>query len=1264
MLQLNASQRKGLIIDDKNTLVIAGAGTGKTTLLTERVLTLLRQAGEEGGYTSEAAVRVLRQLVLVTFTEAAATELKERVRRAALEELNREGSDQHDYWLAVNDHLDEAHIGTIDSFYLRLLLRYPEAAGIAPGVSVVDEVVAEIARRQAVRDTLDAAFGTRPPKALPQAAARVVAQYGYYRTVRTLEALLADREEQRGLHLLLCEGHTEALERLRDEIARQVAADVSRRALPVLEFLWQLEIGNDSRKTALQIRDGVEALRGALAREECWSSPDCLSVAGLEALGEGIPALRLPGSLKRDWCDDYRACVQILRDLQGPLEKHLPVLTSAMGEVMDALRPVAEALCTLSGETVKRYQQWKRSNRKMDFADLTEKTYQLLANEETREACRERYRTIWVDEFQDTSRAQAAILFTLAGRKGQPRYDLENAGDYALAPGAFFAVGDPKQSIYRFREADVTVFMETLRKLRKDGQRIVDLEENFRSTRSLVDYFNYCFDRVMGGAKETYEAEPQALTAHRDGEEGKCTRVNFVVFGPEKKTLDYKSSDRRKDEAVQLARVIRHAVESRTPLVWDRAENQWRAAEYRDFAILFQVTTNLSLYEDALRNLNIPYYIHAGSGFFSAQEVNDVIHGLRVLQNPADDLALVGWLRSPMVGISDAGLVALSRLPGTWAERLAEGARREAEGNSGFVLPQDGTQAVEAQRLLTEIRRVRGSATLPELVRLLVRETEFAPVLLSTWHGEQKRANLDKLVALADEMAASAYGLDEFIELIEDRKGRQDREGEASLLSEDEGGVKIMTIHRSKGLEFPIVLLPDLVREGSRFGSAYDYHRSVGTVPRILDPEDPEATRAEASPVSGLVQLLEEREEVAERKRLLYVAATRSRDALYCFIPRYLALESTGAEGPVDGQGAQGSTADGQDLARLFTSTHALADEGPAPGDCYVRGEYEAFTDESPEYVAPAFDTHAAALLAGEPLPGGDETTARELVARCVAPVAPGVVNRTFHATAVLTYAICPQRYEYKYVYGIPEYGVLEPELGRPGDAEAGEDHDDDRAAEVGTLVHQVLAEWDFTGGGDGLAVEDRVRQAMEGEEIRLSEEALARCVAYVRWVVESDYGKRLAGAERLLREAPFRVRWESGGEWIHLIGRLDGLYVEDVKAGRWTVFDYKTNRKTGPVEELARKYETQLNIYQTAVEHTVPGAEVSAELVCTDYREVVPIRKREAFEAETLPRLAQGLIAQEYGATPTANCHEYCPYATICPAVRERLPAPAGAGG
>jgi len=491
---------------------------------------------------------------------------------------------------------------------------------------------------------------------------------------------------------------------------------------------------------------------------------------------------------------------EVLRRVAGP------VMARGDEEILAGLKK--QAFYRTACRAIEAYEAAKRERSALDFEDLQTRTRDLLtSNPRVLERCRTRFRAILVDELQDTNLLQFEIVDLLtSGPRGRRK-------EAPLRPGALFGVGDPKQSIYRFRGAEVEVFQKATGRVPPAGRR--GLTESFRLHPGTAALVNHLFGRLMGQAYEPIEGR------HRQVNHDVAELIH-VVDPDEPK--GFRADRGHTEEARALAARIEEIVRTGGVNVWDDDREAARPARYGDIAILLRRTTHLHVYEEALQRRGVPYYVVAGRGFYKQQEVLDVIHVLRVLDDPADDLHLAGVLRSPLFAVSDEGLYRLSRLGPSLRASLPAAAEAEA------VHEEDRRGLARAARLLPEWTAEKDRLGLAALVDRVVFESGYAAAGVGRFGGERAYANLRQMVELArqfERQGLSALG--DYVDYVTDFMQSEMRAEQAAVQAAEGDTVRLMTIHKAKGLEFPVVVLPDLGYAPRGPRAAWFTHPATGT---------------------------------------------------------------------------------------------------------------------------------------------------------------------------------------------------------------------------------------------------------------------------------------------------------------------------------------------------------------------------------------------------------------------------------------------------
>ena len=795
----------------RDMLVTAGAGSGKTRVLVERYVSLL-------------ADHRIPELAAVTFTDAAATEMRERVRR---EVLGRPGLAEH------RADLDEAVIGTIHSLCRRILRENPVEAAIDPAARVLADDEAELEAITACVDALEEAADADNRRAL------AIREIGVFGLTNHLPLMVARRDEVRAAYDAL-PGDTPAtwaphVRGLLDAGARDAVEKLRSQLVDSVSWLRGAHSGDEDALS--RTLEGVLAAIGDPAEGD-WDDL-------LERVLEAGPMVKLTGGSARNWAYNVKAVRDTMRELREAAEQlaRIPRWNEhdeTALEVLASLRDLFEDACA-------RYAARKRTLAALDYLDLEVEAARLLrSHPKVAAAYRARFRHLMVDELQDTNPAQVAVLDLLS-----------LGGDGGDGPDRFF-VGDVKQAIYRFRGSDVRNFT----RLRRECSGAVHaLSQSFRAHDVLVGTLNTLFDAVFGEPREDFEAPMQAMT----GRGADAPAAPHLVVLPISK--DGPGHERRRVEADAVAAEIASLLR-RGDAAWDTETGRPRPARPSDVAILLRRLANVHVFEAALESHGIPYRTPAGAGFFTRQEVLDLTNLLGWLAEQDDDIALVGVLRSPLFMIDDRSLLALRSVRG----RLFDALREPPDGVSDQVRP----FCVRAAGVLAELRSMAPFAAPATLLERALALTGYEAVWAPLQGGEQALANIRKFASIARTL--SDHSLDELVTYVRRRRDElAAREGLAVL--DDSDAVRLMTVHGAKGLEFPIVFVPEahLPSRGS-----YDQvrWRDEGIAPTMSEEVGSGDGRRRPGFYSYLLGR-DQVEEAAEHKRLFYVAATRAADTLY-----------------------------------------------------------------------------------------------------------------------------------------------------------------------------------------------------------------------------------------------------------------------------------------------------------------------------------------------------------------------------------------------
>ncbi len=790
-------------------LVEAAAGTGKTTSLVERMTALIR-----------TGATTIDRLSAVTFTIKAAAELSERF-QTSLEAAARTASgDEGSRFDAALSRLDSAFVGTIHAFCARLLRERPVEAGVDPGFAEMDEPENAAARLEAWERYTERLFTEESP-ILPRLASLNVRLEDLRQTYETL----SDNED------------------VAPSIGPEEAPpDFSAERVAVAKFLVRAQAEVPAEMPPGGWTDYQEAVRRAARLVALRDTSDAPAFAQvLEALDrakkKGTEAGRMRAEFDTLCRDTLEPGLRRWREFLHPI-------------LMRAVAPAAED-----------YAAWRRRNGRLNFQDLLLVARDLLrSHPRVRTAFQERFLPILVDEFQDTDPIQAEILFYLTGA------DVEEQDWKKLSPrpGSLFVVGDPKQSIYRFRRADIETYSAVRERLEKSG-RVLYLSSNFRSTGRLCAWINGAFAREFPAAATAPQAAWVPLAARR--EEG-----GPAVFRLQTRTSGPATSPVVEQDSLRIARAIEAAVRR-----GERAPG--------DFLVLFRTRKVMSEYARALEARGIPYELSGGGAFKDSEELRTLLPLLATISDPDDPVPFAAVLRGPLFGVDDEALYRHFRTGGRFSFRAALPPEPDPRIARACALLREGEQLAEALPPGAAISRLCG----------LLGWTAYAG---ARELADSRAGNLLKAMAAA--RTFSGEGLDFAAVVAElDRLTTEGYIEEMSARPGRPGAVRLLTVHGAKGLEAPVVFLADPRRERDRpIRFTIDRRRASARGHWRVIRETEGFGVVEVAEPAGWEEL-EKAEEVfdeAEKLRLLYVAATRAREMLVVSV--WKQGKSENAQGP------------------------------------------------------------------------------------------------------------------------------------------------------------------------------------------------------------------------------------------------------------------------------------------------------------------------------------------------------------------------------
>jgi len=836
-----------------NVLVIAGAGTGKTRTLVERCLNLLSE---------EQPPVSLEEILMVTFTEAAAAEMRRRIRQRLEEELVKAPQNSSlENQLAL---FEVAHIGTLHGFCLKLVRQHFYELELDPQLNVLPEEEA----RLLAHETLDAILREHyeGEGALAGAVQDLIQTEGrgWDKPIRALVSKLHN--------------YTQTLPDAAGWFEDQIKMFESTE--PQQWRVWLDEFAAAWRESSLDFLKGFGAgnILAVKAAEALQKLPRPCSRAELaETLGQlsEIPAL----------CPRGKKGV-----LLDPLEKffdeagflfsvaHTAGGVDPLAEDWNWSRPNLLALLRLAKVFGDRFAEAKRELGAVDFHDLEQHTLRLLWDGASgrptviAQEWRKRLRFIFVDEYQDINAAQDRIIAALSGEGGSANR---------------FLVGDVKQSIYRFRLANPRIFQHYSETWQGELGQTIPLTENFRSREGVIDFVNSLFALVLRREAGGLDYDAQAQLRFGAAEERRALgvgenpsprvelhlRFTGGVAGPVGEDAGGDSAVAELEDAHKEARLValRLGELKRTGHpIWDETQKVFRAVEWSDMAVLLRSPSGKAeIFAREFSQLGVPLTVARG-GFFTSVEISDLLSLLQVLDNPLQDLPVLAVLHSPLVGLTLNELAAIrlaaAKVP-FWTALVSS--QQSAAGNP---------QVADFLRRFDRWRKLARQVSLSRCLEAVLAETHYAEWLLTKPRGGQQHANVQRLLSLAQQFDQfQRQGLFRFLRFVEAQQAA-DLEPDVAAVTE-ENAVRLMSIHQSKGLEFPVVVVANLGKSFnfSDVNADLILDEEFGLCPQIKPPHT--GSRYPSLP-HWLAQQRQRRETLGEESRLLYVATTRARDTL------------------------------------------------------------------------------------------------------------------------------------------------------------------------------------------------------------------------------------------------------------------------------------------------------------------------------------------------------------------------------------------------
>ncbi|MCZ2259014.1 helicase-exonuclease AddAB subunit AddA [Sporosarcina sp. G11-34] len=1183
----------------KDILVSAAAGSGKTKVLITRMI--------EKVIDEQNPIDV-DQLLVVTFTNASAAEMRHRMAEA-LEEAITENPESVHLRRQLNL-LNKAQISTLHSFCQNVVRQYAYLLDIDPGFRLVDSTEAALLRDDAIGDVLEKAYSAENPEAMY----RLADSFSSDRDDRQIETLIDRLYDYSRVHPL-------PEEWLRFIPTQYEIENVE--SIDELDFIGPLKtsirhsleeaaaLTGDLRRIAL-MPDGPEPLATTAETDLMWIDEAIrrITTGTWEETYEFFGTVKWvrAGTIRKDSCDEELAKrAKAIRDVVKKVVTDLKedYFTRTPARLLEEIRLMAPAMHTLVDLVIdfgERYEKVKSDKGIVDFSDLEHYALRILSKEEDGQLMpsdialdyRNRFEEVLVDEYQDVNMLQETIV-RLVKRGGEE-------------DGNLFMVGDVKQSIYRFRLAEPMLFLgkyNRFKGLTDDGGLKIDLNANFRSRKEVLDATNFIFSQVMG--KRVGEIEYDEAAALKYGaqypEKPISTELTILYEDDEEDMIDDGSAE-VPDESLKSSQAeARFMIKKINELMASGAEvtdafsDKKRPLEYRDIVILMRSMTWSGEIVEQFKLAGIPGYAELSRGYFDALEVMIMLNTLRVIDNPYQDIPLVSVLRSPFIGMTENELAQV-RLAAT-NEPFYEALKKFIRTGGSGIMPETQKKLEKFYRQFEEWRNLARRGSLSELIWQVYTDTHYYEIVGAMPNGKQRQANLRALHDRAIDYEKTSFrGLFRFLRFVDRMRKRGDDLGEARSLSEKENVVRIMTIHSSKGLEFPYVFIAGAGRKFNKmdFNEAYLFDQHFGLAVKAIDPDN----RITYTSLPFLA--MKEKKELemrAEEMRILYVAMTRAKEH----------LQIIASVKDIEREIGKWQDAQLVDPALMLPE--------------YTRSRANGYLD----WIGPSVARHQAfgkfgVIQGGQFVENPSEWKIDALpfsaVYDAVQEVQVEEVERVPVELDEEAFAEVKRRFDWTYPHvnsvtkrskqtvselkrlALLEQAEEDPFMENGDEVSTAYLHDRPEfmriralsSAEIGTAMHTIMQHIDIRKSHSVQTVEGLIKD-LEARQLLTKEEAKVVNVSSVAAFFQTSIAKRLMIAEKTFRELPFTYAHDDGdGDYQILQGIADCLFKE---ADGWVLLDYKTDRVSRHYgsdqeieQEMQQRYGIQLMLYKQAIEAIV----------------------------------------------------------------------------
>lgn len=1178
--QWTDDQWKAIYTEGRDILVAAAAGSGKTAVLVERIIQKIMRNKQD-----------VNRLLVVTFTNASAREMKARVNAAIQQESMKHPEDEHLKSQRIKIH--QAQISTLHSFCLSLIKAHYDEIDIDPNFRTANEVEGIVLLEQAIDDVLEMYYEKNEQPFLD-----------------IVEHLSNDRSDEPLRDILkrlyrFSIAHANPFGWLDDLDKPYKELDLQHPYFNMLDQLINRKL--DSAKNALyqsidcyQYLNEVDKHMTYLEGERIWIEQVLDGTKSLESIQSGVALKKLPTNtakiksenegdeqmleLGKNYHKDY---ITHLKELaEGYLSRQREDLIQDMQEMQPRVTVIAE----ITKDIIKYFRSLKQNKRIIDFSDYEHLALDILTDDEGKPSeialqYRDYFDEILVDEYQDTNRVQEAIISSI--KRGEE------------FNGNLFMVGDVKQSIYKFRQAEPELFIEKYKRFKQfenESGKVIDLSKNFRSRREVLNNTNYIFSHMMDEVVGEIEYNDEAKLYYGADYDEQDTPLEMDILVQD----SFEEEDNNLIEAKCIVDKVQYILDNKR--IYDRKTKSYRPATFKDIVILERSYSNAMHLQQQFKDANIPFYVESKKGYFEQNEIRLMLSFLRVIDNPLQDKYLVGLMRSIAFQFKEDELAEIRNKAPQEIYYLNSIYKYLADPEANTELVEKLNQFINQ---LKDYQAYSKSVPVWQLLDKLYNDYYLVSYFSGLTGGVQRRQNLYGLLNKAIQFEASSLrGIFQFIRFIDELIERGQDFGQESVIGPNDDVVRMMTIHSSKGLEFPFVIYSGITREfnradlrnhvilNNRYGMALSYFN--------LDKELTYPTLS-----SIIFKNINETEMISEEMRLIYVALTRAKEGLYLVgrVKNDKAVENLGLVNVdkyemIDSEFRVKAKSAFELISTILTKskTHGLSHAIPFNSaqneslNINIIREEETSEEKDISYEQPTIET----LLNYKPSNKKDDiynqmvyTYPNEKLLNIAAKQSVSEIKRQRETEEAGTdYQIVRQ-----YQLGTKSYD-------RPNFLSNQKKR---QSAEIGTLMHAVMQHLPLKNDGlDMKQLKELVNELIDKDI--LPDDALEDIdLSLIEVFVNSDLYKRLVKADKVYREVPFVVGQNDIDQGLSfevseadnkpiIQGMIDCIFVEGDKV---SFIDYKTDAfivRRGKTEDevaetMKQKYEVQMQYYKNTLE-------------------------------------------------------------------------------